>query len=860
MHPTTQATRSITFLFILICHLLHTNSAAQSITFDDSSTDSIIIHNGSSYELAFSKHNGSFLYMKALPEGDILTQEQLLWEVADRNSLRRGSHYFHASWTNRFEYSWDDIDNILTMHFIPDPLDTERVQATVTIAVSTGSWFDMQISITNEMSTNLTKVFFPCELPVKLEEEDEVILPGGYPGVLIDEPFFSNSENYFYFYPDVFHADYISVYTSGNYFSLYTLRDSLKILNTEIGLKYADGDPGFNYSLPHTYRPFIENDSTWTSPVTRCWINESPVTTLNAYRSDNGIDNFPSLKSKLGSKFEHATQSVFYTYPFTQNPPFCSFSNFASFMEKYPSPGVVMLSMYYTGGFHGHHPDYLPPDPQSGTTEEFKTMVEELRELNMLAMPLTLPVWWHEESPTLLAYGIENIEETARLKSPGTPAYQGYYSSWLEDPWDYGYYMSPASPFVQERYKQIHTDIFETYGCDFIYEDVLGCPGGLFDFNPNASSPSDFLDNWNELAKEESHYPILAESAYDRMAEYLVGGMATRAAGFHVFPTAPILFNDKMLTLNYWNPTNQKNEFSYHLTYSHPMNMIVSEYYGANEPFWIPIIHDFQVHVMSRILGKQMTAYTDTSLSFLEAQYDDIRIRWNRDDQQSQIMGLHMIAPDGVLVESINGDLTAGIFTSYNEVLLHDGEHYLIEIRGSDTIMLKHPGGSDTPVSIQMLDTWNDTEHVHVRAKVETGLVTVPSTTLNRLVQFDLKRSLDEDSVQAYYIVQDTTTLVPGVPEPKNDIQALLQVYPNPFTQQTNIGYRISSASDIHLGIYTVSGQAVRILKDCKHPAGVFQLSWDGTDEASCTAVPGLYFIRLSCPQGTVTKAVIKAE
>lgn len=860
MHPTTHATRSLTYLFIFIFYFLSANSAAQSIIFDDSSTDSIIINNGTSYELAFSKNNGSFLYIKSLPGEDILTHEQLLWEVSNRDSERRGSHYYHASWTNRFEYSWNDNSHMLSMHFIPDPMDVNQVQVTVTVAVNTGSWFDMQISVINQMNTNLTMVFFPCELPVRLGEEDKVILPGHYPGVMVDEPFFTNSENYFYLYPDVFHADYISVYTSGYYLSLYTLRDSLKILNTEIGLKYVEGNPAFNYSLPHTYRPYIENDSSWTSPVTRCWINESPVSTLNAYRTDNGIDNFPSLKSKLGSKFEHATQSVYYTYPFTQNPPFCTFSNFASFMERYPAPGVVMLSMYYTGGFHGHHPDYLPPDPQSGTTEEFTSMVAELRELNMLSMPFTLPVWWHEESPTLLAYGIENIEEIARLKSPGVPAYEGYYSSWLEDPWDYGYYMSPASPFVQEKYKQIHTDIFETYGCDFIYEDVLGCPGGRFDFNANASSPADFLDNWNELAKQESRYHILAENAYDRMAEYLVGGMASRADGFHVFPTAPILYNDKMLTLNYWNPTNQKSEFSYHLIYSHPMNMIVSEYYGANEPFWIPIIHDFQVHVMSRILGKQMTSYTDTSFYFREAYYDDMRIRWNRDNQQSLSLDQHMVAPDGVLVSSENGDLTAGVFTSYNDVLLLDGEHFLIEKRGSDTIMVKHPGGNDTPVSIQKLDTWTDKNYVHVRAEIEDGLVTIPSSIAEKLVQFELNRSLDGDSVLAYYIIYDTITPIPGVPEPEKDIQAFLKVYPSPFTLQTNIGYRLPAAMHVHLGIYSASGQTVRILKNEEHPAGVFQLSWDGTDETSCPVPAGLYFIRLASPQGMLTKAMIKTE
>jgi hypothetical protein len=487
-------------------------------------------------------------------------------------------------------------------------------------------------------------------------------------------------------------------------------------------------------------------------------------------------------------------------------------------------------------------------------------MVEELRELNMLSMPFTLPVWWHENSPTLEAYGIGNIKEIARLKRPGVPAYSGYYSSWLEDPWDYGYYMSPSSPFVKERYRHIHTDIFESYGCDFIYEDVLGSPGGVFDFNENASSPSDFLDNWLELSREESHYPILAENAYDRMSEFLVGSMASRAEGFEVYPTAPVLYNDKMLTLKYWDPTNGLNEISYNLFYSHPMNMLVSEYYGANEPFWIPIIHDFQVHVMSRILGKQMTSYADTSLYLREATYEDMRIRWNTNGQEAEKLDEHLVAPNGALVNSETGDLTAGAFTSYNNSLLHSGVHFLIEKRGSDTIMVKHPGGNDTPVSIKMLDKWTDTIHVKVRAELETGLQTIPSSTSGDLVQFDLTRNIDGDSIQAYYVVFDTTRNTTGMQVPEHGMQPFLEVYPNPFTQNTSISYGVRQAGHVHIGIYTLTGQVIRILRNEELPAGEFRLFWDGTDDVSFPVAAGLYFLRLKSAQGTISKRVIRVR
>jgi aminopeptidase N len=70
---------------------------------------------------------------------------------------------------------------------------------------------------------------------------------------------------------------------------------------------------------------------------------------------------------------------------------------------------------------------------------------------------------------------------------------------------------------------------------------------------------------------------------------------------------------------------------------------------------------------------------------------------------------------------------------------------------------------------------------------------------------------------------------------------SLQQNYPNPFNPKTSITFRLPVRSQVTLRIYDVLGRVVATLIDDQRGAGLYNVDWNSTDEAS-----GVYFYRLT--------------
>jgi hypothetical protein len=77
----------------------------------------------------------------------------------------------------------------------------------------------------------------------------------------------------------------------------------------------------------------------------------------------------------------------------------------------------------------------------------------------------------------------------------------------------------------------------------------------------------------------------------------------------------------------------------------------------------------------------------------------------------------------------------------------------------------------------------------------------------------------------------------------------LQQNYPNPFNPSTIIEFTLGSRSSVTLQVFNVLGQRVADVLDGTEDAGPHRLQFDGHTLAS-----GIYFYRLSTPQGVATK------
>jgi len=86
---------------------------------------------------------------------------------------------------------------------------------------------------------------------------------------------------------------------------------------------------------------------------------------------------------------------------------------------------------------------------------------------------------------------------------------------------------------------------------------------------------------------------------------------------------------------------------------------------------------------------------------------------------------------------------------------------------------------------------------------------------------------------------------------------SLFQNYPNPFNRQTVIRYTVSEVGPVDVVIYDVLGKRIRTLAGGRHPAGVYEVIWDGTDDRGSPVPGGMYICRMTARNFCANKKVL---
>ena len=135
----------------------------------------------------------------------------------------------------------------------------------------------------------------------------------------------------------------------------------------------------------------------------------------------------------------------------------------------------------------------------------------------------------------------------------------------------------------------------------------------------------------------------------------------------------------------------------------------------------------------------------------------------NWDEANAFSIGEHTLPPLGVLVASADGSLTAGVFTDYNGTLLSAGDHYLIENRGLDEIIVHQPIGADTNLTSELLPGWGPNDPIEARAYAANGQVieSVPVTVTAQGITFVYQQRIAEQSVAYYKVIGPSKIFLP---------------------------------------------------------------------------------------------------
>ncbi len=158
----------------------------------------------------------------------------------------------------------------------------------------------------------------------------------------------------------------------------------------------------------------------------------------------------------------------------------------------------------------------------------------------------------------------------------------------------------------------------------------------------------------------------------------------------------------------------------------------------------------------------------------------------------------------------------------------------------------------------------------------------VPDTQSNKAFRFwvAVEGCLRYDSIVSppFYIKRRTGIGETSVPTSAFRIPHL-EVYPNPFTEKTEIRFTIhdtrykiqdaryrigengvtsSQYSVASLRIYDVVGRVVRKFNHLTNYQSL--IMWDGTDDSGCTLPPGVYFVCLNWFRSLLVKKIVKTE
>jgi hypothetical protein len=77
---------------------------------------------------------------------------------------------------------------------------------------------------------------------------------------------------------------------------------------------------------------------------------------------------------------------------------------------------------------------------------------------------------------------------------------------------------------------------------------------------------------------------------------------------------------------------------------------------------------------------------------------------------------------------------------------------------------------------------------------------------------------------------------------------------PSPFRDRATLGFALARPGNVELAVFSVDGRRVRTLASGFRDAGEHHLDWDGRDDASQLANPGVYYLRLVTPQGRFSR------
>jgi hypothetical protein len=144
-----------------------------------------------------------------------------------------------------------------------------------------------------------------------------------------------------------------------------------------------------------------------------------------------------------------------------------------------------------------------------------------------------------------------------------------------------------------------------------------------------------------------------------------------------------------------------------------------------------------------------------------QTDFETYRVVSNWSNVSTYSVDGHILSRQGTMVCNDDNNLRAGVFIQYNGQSLSSGDHFLIEERSADQIIIRQPLGNDTPLTVVPLPEWGDVQSVLALAYThdERLVGTVPVSVQTGVLQFSYKRLVHGQEVAYFRLVEGESSL-----------------------------------------------------------------------------------------------------
>lgn len=707
------------------------------IRFDARAHDRLVITTPA-YRLALSKRNGRILELVDRAKGALLRGSAgCLWRaVSEHGPSLVGGCAFTPGGARRFSYKWSQSSATLTLGYRAPNLGS----ATVTVRAR-GSFFDLRLAIRNRGAV-VTKVPFPEDLFGAVATVEAGYAPNVLPGVRLTSGFFSRLGNNLQIYPSRWaFADYLALDVAGGHIALYSV-NSGPIAPLILGFLRqppAGRCSGPFFCIVHQFQTWIEKGTSWTSPAVRVRIGATAQQSILAYRQDNGIDKYPSVQRKLGPQLTRFAQAPLIKADLRKLKPF---GDWGPELRRLPSPALLHPVGFQPGGHDESDPDFLPPDPQWGTSADFASAVQAAHALGQLVMPYLNVSWWADRSPTLKSLPPPlQRKDIAVIDEQGRPVVDGYGEH-------SGLVVSPYAPFVRDRVARELEEWRTEVPADCLFFDQVGARPWIRDFNVSAPDPDAYYDGWLGVLAQYSNRCLMVEDGWDRLARDVSGfhGSMLMMAREHdapnalygktnwaPYPLADWLFHDKVLLYQHDLYEGTMATDGQVLTWNMAFGLISSYVWDdvqeTLESPWLGLVGELQRAVGPSYAGKKLTRYRDLGPGVTESTFGDLVVTATWDSAGVHETGGFGIAANGFMARTPDDRLLAGAFEdTFDGAPLTAGVHYVIVQRDGSSTVVRQPLGPDTELAVEPPLSWSSGRTLRAVAIASDGTTLGPAT------------------------------------------------------------------------------------------------------------------------------------